>query len=86
MILSELTAYLTEQKRVALLDLSRRFDSEPDALRAMLAILERKGRVRKLPSGTACGGGCSKCDPASIEIYEWVGAGSSNTRTEDISR
>ncbi len=85
MILSELTAYLAEQKRVALLDLSRRFDSEPDALRAMLAILERKGRVRKLASGTTCGG-CSKCDPASIEIYEWVGAGSSNTRTEDISR
>lgn len=72
MILSELTAYLAAQKRAALLDLSYRFDSDPQALRAMLAVLERKGRVRKLPGGTACGGGCSKCDPASIELYEWV--------------
>jgi hypothetical protein len=29
----------------------------------MLGILERKGRVRRLPTGTACGGGCNKCHP-----------------------
>ena len=74
MILSELTAYLAEQKRAALIDLSRRFGSDPQALRGMLSILERKGRVRKLPMGTACGDGCTQCDPASIEIYEWAGA------------
>lgn len=72
MILSELTTYLAEQKRVALIDLSHRFGSDPEALRGMLAVLERKGRARRLPAGTACGGGCSKCDPASVEIYEWV--------------
>lgn len=72
MILSELTAYLIEQKRAALPDISLHFDSDQEALRLMLSLLERKGRVRKLPEGTACGGGCSKCDPASIEIYEWV--------------
>ena len=72
MILSELTAYLAKQKRASLIDLSHRFDSDPEALRGMLAILERKGRARKLPSGATCGGGCNKCDPASIEIYEWV--------------
>jgi len=75
MILSALTQYLAEQKRVALTDISYHFDSDPQALRMMLSMLERKGRVRKLPAGTTCGGGCSKCDPASIEIYEWVGAG-----------
>jgi len=74
MILSELTHYLAEQKRAALTDISYHFDSDPQALRMMLSMLERKGWVRKLPTGTACGGGCSKCDPASIEIYEWVGA------------
>lgn len=74
MILSELTAYLAEQKRTTLLDLSHRFGSDPDALRGMLAVLERKGRARKLPAGSTCTGGCSKCDPASIEIYEWVDA------------
>lgn len=72
MILSELTAYLAERKRAALIDISLHFDSDPEALRLMLSLLERKGRVRKLPTGTTCGGGCSKCDPASVEIYEWV--------------
>lgn len=72
MILSELTAYLAEQKRASLIDLSHRFGSDPEALRGMLAVLERKGYARRLPAGTTCGGGCSKCDPASIEIYEWV--------------
>jgi len=74
MILSELTAYLAEHKRVALTDMAYRLGSDPEALRGMLIILERKGRIRKLPAGIACGGGCSKCDSASIEIYEWVGA------------
>jgi hypothetical protein len=72
MILSNLTTYLAEQKRASLLDLSNRFGSEPEALRGMLAVLQRKGRARKLPAGTACGGACCKCDPASIEIYEWL--------------
>jgi hypothetical protein len=74
MILSELTRYLAEQKRAALTDISYHFDSDPQALRMMLSMLERKGRVRKLPAGTTCGGGCNKCDPASVEIYEWVAA------------
>jgi len=33
MILSELTAYLAEHKRVALLDMAHRFESDPEALR-----------------------------------------------------
>jgi hypothetical protein len=74
MIVSELTAYLSEHKRAALIDLSNRLGSDPEALRAMLSMLERKGRVRKMPAGTACGGGCAKCEPASVELYEWVGA------------
>jgi len=73
MILSDLTNYLAAHRRAALLDISHRLDSDPQALRMMLALLERKGRVRKLPSGTRCGGGCTKCDPAAVEIYEWTG-------------
>jgi putative ferrous iron transport protein C len=44
------------------LDLAHGLDAAPDALKGMLAILERKGRVRRLPAGTACNG-CHKCDP-----------------------
>lgn len=75
MILTELTSYLCAQQRAALLDLSLRFDTDADALRGMLSVLEGKGRVRKLPAGTLCSTGCSKCDTASIEIYEWIDAG-----------
>ncbi len=72
MILSELRDYLKTNQRAALTDMAHRFDTEPDALRGMLEKWMAKGRVKKLPQGTACGGGCNKCDSASIEIYEWV--------------
>lgn len=72
MILSELRSYLKEQRRVALIDLANHFGVETDALRGMLGKWISKGNLRKLPSGTACGSGCCKCDPAMIELYEWV--------------
>ncbi len=72
MILSKLTEYLAEQKRAALIDMSRHLGSDPEAVRRMRSMLERKGRVRKTPAGTACGGGCCKCDPASIEMHVWT--------------
>jgi hypothetical protein len=80
MILAKIEAYLSRQKRAALIDLSRHLGSDPEAVRGMLGMLERKGRVRKLPSGTACAGGCSECDPATVEIFEWVDQG--NHRSE----
>ena len=70
MILSELKQYLAEYRRVSLTDMVNRFDADPDALRGMLAVLERKGRVRKLDV-QACGT-CSKCDPVAAEIYEII--------------
>lgn len=73
MILSELRSYLQTHKRAALLDLAYHFDTDPNALRGMLAKWVGKGRVAKLPAGSACGGGCCKCDPATTEIYEWKG-------------
>lgn len=73
MILSELRDYLKTHRRAALIDLSHRFDAAPDALRGMLERLMAKGQVEKLPQGTPCGGGCCKCDSATVEIYAWKG-------------
>ena len=70
MILSQVSDYLKSHRRVALRDLAIGLNASPDALREMLAVLERKGRVTKLAAGSACGG-CNKCSPASVEIYEW---------------
>ena len=73
MILSEIRNYLKEHGRAAVYDLAQAFDAETDAIRGMLSEWERRGKVRRLPGGTPCGGGCCKCDPASVEIYEWRG-------------
>lgn len=71
MILTEIRDYIRDNKRAALFDMANRFDIEADAIRGMLEKFIAKGKVIKLPAGTACGGGCCKCDSASIEIYEW---------------
>ena len=75
MILSELTDYLAQHRRAALTDMANRFGSSPDALRAMLDVLVRKGRVRRIGAGPACASGCCGCDQASAEThetYEWI--------------
>lgn len=71
MIVSRLEHYLREHRRAALSDMAIALNADADALRPMLGMLERKGRIRRLPAGTACGGGCSKCHPSTIELYEW---------------
>lgn len=73
MILTRVSDYLRQHGRASVVDMSYGLDTAPDALKGMLATLERKGRVRRLPSGTACGKGCCKCDPHAVELYEWVG-------------
>ena len=74
MILSKVRSYLQLNRRAALLDMASVLDISPDALRAMLDRLETKGNIRRLPAGTACGGGCNKCKPDAIELYEWADA------------
>ncbi len=71
MILSELREYLKAHRRAALMDMAHRFDTDPEALRGMLEKWVAKGRVEKLPLGSDCGNGCSQCDPATLEIYQW---------------
>jgi DeoR/GlpR family transcriptional regulator of sugar metabolism len=78
MILSELTGYMAQHRRVALLDMVYRFGASPDAVRSMLATLQRKGRVRRVEGGAACGTSCGKCDQSVLETYEWVGSPSSS--------
>ncbi len=73
MILSDIRRYLRVNRRAAVYDLAVHFDCSPDAIRGMLLEWERRGQVRRLPGGTPCSSGCCKCDPASVEIYEWCG-------------
>jgi len=71
-ILSDLRSYLKQQRRVALADLVGHFKMDADALRGMLGKWISKGNVRKLSRENSCGTSCCKCDPALIELYEWI--------------
>lgn len=73
MILSRLNDYLRRHRRASVSDLAHGLDAAPEAVREMLAVLERKGRVKRLPAGTTCGRGCCQCNPADLELYEWAG-------------
>jgi predicted ArsR family transcriptional regulator len=72
MILNRVRTYLQLNRRAALQDMAGVLDVSQDALRAMLNTLETRGAVRRLPSGTSCGGSCTKCSPETVELYEWV--------------
>ena len=71
MILSELRSYLKERKTVTLRDLILHFDTDAEALRGMLGILQTKGYISKNSATEACGTSCCKCDSTLTEIYEW---------------
>lgn len=73
MLLSDVRNYLQENKKVLLVDLANRFDMDPDALRGLLQKWVSKGKVRKLSGDSGCSKGCCKCDPATLELYEWLG-------------
>ena len=74
MILSQVSDYLRSHRQASLLDMSIGLNTDAEALRGMLQVLERKGRVRKLPSGSSCNSGCTKCHVDTIEIYAWAGS------------
>jgi putative ferrous iron transport protein C len=71
-ILAELKGYLEARGQATLADMALHFRSQPEAVRDMLAIWERKGRVRRIPAPAGCGGSCTQCDPAATEVYLWV--------------
>lgn len=70
MILSQLSAYVAERRRVPLSDLAAHFELDPDAVRGMLRTLIRKGRVRAVEFQSCSS--CCGCAAAPPEIYEWV--------------
>lgn len=74
MILAELRDYLQQRGEATLADMALHFDTDPDAVRGMLEIWMRKGKVSKQMATASCGSSCSQCDPASTEVYVWGNA------------
>lgn len=72
MILSDIKEYLVKHKRVILGGLAVHFGTEPEAMKGMLDLWIRKGRVVKSDARACCAGSCGKCaEAAAMEIYEW---------------
>ena len=71
MILSDIRHYLEQRGQATLADIATHFDAEPDAVRGMLQLWIRKGKIRKQMATGSCGGSCTQCDPATTEIYVW---------------
>lgn len=73
MVLADVKHYLRQHRQASLCDLALHFETDPDAMRGMLALWVRKGKVIKTDLKGGCGGGCKscRCDPATLEIYTW---------------
>jgi hypothetical protein len=68
----EIRKYLHQRKLATLNDIAVHFRMTADAVRPMLDLWMKKGKVKKHENGPGCSRGCCKCDPATLEIYEWL--------------
>jgi DeoR/GlpR family transcriptional regulator of sugar metabolism len=71
MILSEIRDYLKQRGQCTLSDIALHFDTDADAVRGMLDIWVKKGKVEKSSATASCGTSCQSCDPATTEVYTW---------------
>ena len=72
MILTQVRDYLKQKGQAPLRDMALEFGIDQDALRPIVELWITKGKVVKLPEGSACGGGCNGCEPQTIELYQWI--------------
>ena len=68
----EIKKYLIERKIATLRDIAIHFSMETGTVVPMLDMWIRKGKLKKYDSKSVCQKGCCKCDPATIEAYEWI--------------
>jgi hypothetical protein len=78
MILPAIRRYLRQRGQASLADIALHLDIEPDALRGMLEVWMRKGKVRKQLATASCGSSCSQCQSAATEIYTWIESAADN--------
>ena len=83
MILSQVRDYLKQRGQCTLSDIALHFDTDADAVRGMLDIWIKKGKVIKRSATDSCGTSCQSCDPATTEVYLWLE--SKTTDTIDVA-
>ena len=80
MILANIRDYLKQRGQCTLSDIALHFDTDADAVRGMLDVWIRKGKVKKSSATDSCGTSCQSCDPAATEVYSWC---ENNTPSEN---
>lgn len=72
-MLSSIVSLLRDRGVLSVQEMALALDIEPGALRPMLDMLERKGRIIKieLPCKTGCAGGCTQSD--AMTFYKAAG-------------
>jgi hypothetical protein len=73
MLLTDVKAFLAARGQVSLADLAMHFTMAPDAMRGIVETWIAKGRVRRVSDRLPCGS-CGKCESATTDVYEWIGA------------
>jgi hypothetical protein len=71
MILSRVRDYLKQRGQCTLSDIALHFDTDADAVRGMLDVWIKKGKVERRYATASCGTSCQSCDPAATEVYVW---------------
>lgn len=72
MDLIHLKHYLRNRKITPIQDAAHYFQVDVETVRPLLQVWINKGKVRRQPGTTVACKGCCKCDPATIELYEWI--------------
>ncbi len=85
MILSRIRDYLKQRGQCTLSDIALHFDTDTDAVRGMLDVWIRKGKVKKRLATASCGSSCQSCDPATTEVYFWIDDGDASEKKIDVS-
>ena len=73
MDLIQVRDYLAERGGAPLPDIAMHFQVDAATIRPLVDVWVRKGKARKLTGEAAGCKGCCKCDPATLESYEWLG-------------
>jgi putative ferrous iron transport protein C len=85
MILSEIRDYLKQRGQCTLSDIALHFDTDADAVRGMMDIWIRKGKVERRSATASCGTSCQSCDPAATEVYSWCEADAKHSTGKNIN-
>ena len=71
MTLIDIKNFLRERGHATLTEIAAQLDGDPEVVRGMLEVWQRKGRVA-CHRAAKCSG-CNQCNGATLEVWQWQG-------------